>query len=106
MLQRFSSLGAFSRTNYTGSEQLRYVKKVVSNSKAVKGKLVHLALLKLKRSVKFNEYTRAICLPDSFDHLSHVRPFESGFVAGWGTAGHVSTFPSNKHSCEADFRPI
>jgi len=80
--------GAFSRTNYTGSEQLRYVKKVVSNSKAVKGKLVHLALLKLKRSVKFNEYTRAICLPDSFDHLSHVRPFESGFVAGWGTAGH------------------
>ena len=97
MLQRFSSLGAFSRTNYTGSEQVRYVKKVLSNSKAVKGKFVHLALLKLQMNVVFNEYTRAICLPDSFDHLSHVRPYESGFVVGWGTAGHVSTFSINKH---------
>ena len=69
---------------------MHYVKKMLTNSKTVKGKLVHLALLKLKKGVVFNEYTRAICLPSDYDYLSYVRPFESAFIAGWGTASHVS----------------
>ena len=65
------------------------MKKIITNSKVVKGKLVKLSMLKLETSVVFNEYTRAICLPDEYDYLSYVRPYKSAFVAGWGTTSHV-----------------
>ena len=62
----------------------------MTNSKKVKGKFVHLALLKLENGVEFNEYTRTVCLPDEFDYLSYVRPYKYAYVVGWGDGESVS----------------
>lgn len=72
------------------------MRKILTNSKKSKGKSSDLALLKLEKSVEFNEYTRKICLPDEFDHLYYVRPYKLGYVVGWGT---TNDSVSNVLSC-------
>ena len=79
-----------SRAKFTGQEQSRRCKEIKVSTRKIKGKAVDVALLKLDKEVKLNEYTKTICFPDDFDYISYVQPFKSAFVVGWGAEDIVS----------------